>query len=70
MARYIRGSEVDFEGSDANNMAMMANASIVICDVERVFSYLKDLNTSKRVRLTEDHVKDMLMMQWNSKILM
>eukprot|EP00095_Tigriopus_kingsejongensis_P000833 maker-scaffold63_size435493-snap-gene-3.26 protein:Tk00833 transcript:maker-scaffold63_size435493-snap-gene-3.26-mRNA-1 annotation:"PREDICTED: uncharacterized protein LOC100897935" len=62
VARVLRGSEEDFEGSDCNSVAMMANAPIVTCDAERVFSYLKDLNTPKRTRLTQEHVKDMLML--------
>ena len=41
MARVRRGSIVDFEGTDTNSVAMIANASIVPCNVEKVFSYLK-----------------------------
>ena len=63
MARFLRGSNVAFEGSHANSVAMLANAPIVTSDVEKVFSYLKDLNTSKRAGWTEKHIKDLLMLQ-------
>ena len=42
--------------------------SHVTSDAKRV--HLKDLNTPKRARMTEKHVKYMLMLQKNSKILM
>ena len=34
--------------------------------VERTFSSLRDLNTPKRNRFTEEHIKDALIIQWNS----
>lgn len=69
VARVLRGSIEDFEGEDPNSPAMFANAPIVTCDVERSFSYLRDLNAPKRSCLTEEHCKDNLIIQWNSKIL-
>ena len=48
---------------------MMANASINTCDTERIFSYLKDLNTLEMARLTKEHAKDLLVLRYSSKIL-
>lgn len=64
----LRGSESDFSGEDANDIAMMTNAPIVTCNVERCFSSLRDVNTPKRGRLTVEHIKDILVIQWNRKI--
>ena len=67
ITKVLRGSEEAFEGSDANATAMMGNAPLVTCDVERTFSTLKDINSHKRASLTEDHIKDIMIIQWNSK---
>ena len=66
MAKALSGSEANLEGIDANQMANMANAPIVTCDVERTFSCLRDLNTPKRGSLNEEHIKDVLVIQWNN----
>ena len=66
IAKVLSGSEEDFEGMDPNATANMANAPIVTCEVERTFSALKDLNTPKRACLTEEHIKDVLIIQCNS----
>ena len=60
----------DFEGEDPNLIAIMANVHVVTCDVERMFSLLKDVNSAKRGNLTEEHVKEIMMIQWNHKMLL
>lgn len=44
-------------------------APITSVDVERCFSSLKDLLSFKRLRLTESHVRDQIMLQWNKDVL-
>eukprot|EP00095_Tigriopus_kingsejongensis_P011962 maker-scaffold476_size161517-snap-gene-0.44 protein:Tk11962 transcript:maker-scaffold476_size161517-snap-gene-0.44-mRNA-1 annotation:"PREDICTED: uncharacterized protein LOC100897181" len=65
VAKVLKGSQEDFEGNDPNTTANLANAPMVTCDVERTFSALRDLNTPKRARLSEEHIKDVLIIQWN-----
>eukprot|EP00095_Tigriopus_kingsejongensis_P001750 maker-scaffold183_size276960-snap-gene-0.11 protein:Tk01750 transcript:maker-scaffold183_size276960-snap-gene-0.11-mRNA-1 annotation:"PREDICTED: uncharacterized protein LOC100897181" len=67
VAKVLKGSQEDFEGNDPNTTANLANAPMVTCDVERTFSALRDLNTPKRARLSEEHIKDVLIIQWNCK---
>ena len=69
IAKALQGSEEEILGQNPNVTTNMANAPIVTCDVERTFSVLKDINTPKRARLTEDHIKDVLMIQWNCSIV-
>jgi len=69
LSRLLRGVQDNFEGQNPNDSAMMANAPIVSCEVERFFSTLKDVNVPKRASLTEDHIKDILMVQWNGKLV-
>jgi hypothetical protein len=38
-------------------------------DCERAFSIFKDLLTNKRNRLTEDHLRDQMIIQWNKGLL-
>ncbi len=65
VARVPCGSVDDFEGNDPNEPAILANAPVVSCDVERRFSALTDVNVPKRCNLSEEHVKDALIIQWN-----
>ena len=67
ISKVIRGSQDDFEGEDPNLIAIKANAPVVTCDVERTFSLLKDVNSAKRWNLTEEHIKEIMMIQWNHK---
>ena len=69
ISKVLRGSEDDFEGEDPNLIAIKANAPVVTCDVERTFSLLKDVNSAKRWNLTEEHIKEIRMIQWNHKML-
>ncbi|QQP51968.1 Uncharacterized protein FKW44_013468, partial [Caligus rogercresseyi] len=39
---------------------------ITSVDCERIFSKLKSLLSDQRTILTERHVKDMLILQWNN----
>jgi len=48
----------------------MDNVHVVTCDVERMFSLLKDVNSAKRGNLTAEHVKEIMMIQWNHKMLL
>ena len=61
ISKVLRGSEDDFEGEDPNLIAIKANAPVVTCDVERTFSLLKDVNSAKRWNLTEEHIKEIMM---------
>ncbi|QQP49652.1 Uncharacterized protein FKW44_010398 [Caligus rogercresseyi] len=45
------------------------NAPIVNVDSERVFSFMKDINFPKRNKLSEKHVKDYLLIQWNFRFI-
>ncbi len=47
VGKLLRGSKEDLEGADANSTPMMANAPIISCGVECIFSTLRDLNTKK-----------------------
>jgi len=38
-------------------------------DCERVFSMFKDLLSNKRMRLTEEHLRDQMIIQWNQELL-
>ena len=67
ISKVLRGSEDDFEGEDPNLIAIKANAPVVTCDVERTFSLLKDVNSAKQWNLTEEHIKEIMMIQWNHK---
>ncbi|QQP50622.1 CGG triplet repeat-binding protein 1 [Caligus rogercresseyi] len=41
-------------------------APITSVDCERVFTKLKFFLSNQRISLTENHVKDMLILQWNN----
>ena len=69
ISKVFRGSEEDFEGEDPNLIAIKANVPVVTFDVERTFSLLKDVNSAKRWNLTEEHIKEIRMIQWNHKML-
>ena len=62
----LSGSEANLEGINANQIASMANALIVTCDVKRTFSCLRDLNTPKRGALNKRLINVVLIIQWNN----
>ncbi len=66
ISRVIRGSAEDFEGDDLNMPSLFANAPVTSVDCERICSKFKDLLSSKRMSLTESHIRDVIV-QWNSK---
>lgn len=39
----------------------------VVSPCERAFSHFKDLLTNKRTQLTEEHLKDQMLIQWNKE---
>jgi len=49
-------------------LANFASAPVVSVDVERFFSSLKGLLSFNRLNLTESHVKDQMLLQWNRDV--
>ena len=69
LAKVFSGDISDIPRDIPSHPAHFANAPIVTCDVERSFSLLKDISTDKRSSMTEEHVKDVLIIQWNKPIV-
>ena len=70
VSKVIRGSVQDFEGiGDPNLPALLANAPVTSLDCERVFSHFNDLLGVKRRKMTEEHLKDHMMVQWNKEMV-
>jgi len=74
IAKILSGEPVEKEDrsklpQDPAVLANFACAPITSVDVERFFSSLKDLLSSKRLSLTETHVRDQMMIQWNRNIV-
>lgn len=44
-------------------------APVTSVDCERAFSLFKDLISSKRLRMTEEHLRDQMMIQWNRELM-
>lgn len=74
MSKILSGDPVNKEDREKlpKDPAIITNfscAPITSVDCERCFSSLKDLLSNKRLRLTENHVKDQMMLQWNKELL-
>ena len=65
MANIMNGSSSDFQDMDPNLPHKYVNAPITSVDCERAFSMFKDILSSKMHRMTETHVKDQMIIQWN-----
>lgn len=63
----------DADGSDLQESPdLIVNfkyAPVTSVDCERVFSSFKDVLSCKRTRLTEQHLKDQMIIQWNKDLL-
>ena len=68
-SKVLRGSVEDFEGDKPGEVCLFANAPITSVNCERTFSTLKDILTSKRNRLSVNHLKDIIILQWNNQEL-
>ena len=68
MGAVLSGKTVpDIAGEDPNVIASFRCAPSVDC--ERAFSRFKDLLSTKRGRMTEGHLKDQMLIQWNRGLL-
>ena len=68
-ASVLKGKDVDLEGTDPSVPILFSNAPITSVDCERTFSKLKIVLADQRTRLTEAHVRDILLLQWNKDLL-
>jgi len=73
IARILKGEPVEKEEraklpTSPGVLANFASAPITSVDVERFFSSLKGLLSFNRLRLTEGHVKDQMLLQWNRDV--
>lgn len=65
----LSGESVPGVQEDPNEIANFRCAPITSVDCERTFSSFKDLLSDKRTRLTEEHLKDHMIIQWNQALL-
>ena len=65
----LKGKDVDLEGTDPSVPILFSNAPITSVDCERFFSKLKIALADQRTRLTEAHLRDILLPQWNKDLL-
>ncbi|QQP36297.1 Putative LOC100902024, partial [Caligus rogercresseyi] len=65
---YIELRELAEQAQDEGSVHFIfRNAPIVNCDAERVFSMMKTVNTPKRTKLTPQHIKQIMLIRWNSE---
>lgn len=69
ISKVLGGSTEAFTGSNPNLPAIFINAPIVMVDCERSFSIMKTVNASNRLSMTEKHVRDTMIVQWNESLL-
>ena len=70
MGAVLSGKTVpDIAREDPNIIASFRCAPMMSVDCERAFSRFKDLLSTKRARLTEGHLKDQMLIQWNRELL-
>lgn len=69
ISKILRGSTVAFTGSNSELPAIFINAPIVNVDCERSFSIMKNVNAPNRLSMTDKHVKDTMVVQWNEGLL-
>ena len=70
MGAVLSGNTVsDIAREDPNVIASFRCAPMTSVDCERAFSCFKDLLSTKRARLTEGHLKDQMLIQWNRGLL-
>lgn len=65
----LSGEKVQGLKEDPNIIASFSCAPMTSVDCERAFSTFKELLSIKRNRLTEDHLKDQMLIQWNQALL-
>ena len=68
-ASVLKGKDVDLEGTDPSVPILFSNAPITSGDCERFISKLKIVLADQRTRLTEAHLRDILLPQWNKDLL-
>lgn len=73
IAKILSGEPVEKEERarlpmDPAILANFACAPITSVDVERFFSSMKDLLSCKRLSMTETHIRDQMIVQWNREI--
>ena len=68
LAHVLNGT-ADLGGAGPNDPFVFSQAPITSVDCERTFSKLKAVLTDYRTRLTEKHVRDMLLVQWNAPLM-
>ena len=68
-ATALLGKDVDMEGTDPYVPILFLNAPITCVYGERFLSKLKIVLADQRTRLTEAHVRDILLPQWNKDLL-
>ena len=62
-------TEMESGGEDPEVIASLKCAPMTSVDCERAFSRFKDLLSCKRNRLTEGHIKDQMLIQWNTGLI-
>lgn len=65
----LSGENVEGLSEDPGTIFNFRCAPMTSVDCERAFSRFKDIFLSKRRCLTEGHLKDLMLIQWNSEML-
>ncbi len=65
----LSGESVQDIQEDPNVLVSFRCTPMMYVDCERAFNVFKDILGSKRNKLTEEHLKDQMLLQWNSALL-
>jgi hypothetical protein len=69
ISKVISGERVQDFNVSPSTVVNFTYAPMVSVDCERAFSHFKDILSSKRRKLTETHLKDIMIIQWNNSLL-
>lgn len=69
-ASILQGKGMAGLKEEPDVIASFTCAPTTSVDCERVFSLFKDLLSNKRMRLTEEHLRDQMIIQWNQELLL
>ena len=72
LAKYgmiLTGEKVEGVTESPGVIANFKNAPLVSVDCERSFSKFNDLLSNKRMKFTEEHLRDQMIIQWNSELV-
>ena len=72
LAKYgmiLSGEKVEGVTESPGVIANFKNAPLVSVDCEMSFSKFNDLLSNKRMKFTEEHLRDQMIIQWNSELV-